>query len=129
MAQANKKSAEIIKLTPARLKKHLQDQMLLSLRERDQGFLGNSDRRFLDLVQDLLQTKNDKELGDIAEIACLMPVTVRRVSNADHEPDYYPRARTLENIGIALGLRLTASMESVNRKFLPEVHRPDLEDE
>ncbi len=94
------------------------------------GCLGNSDRELKHLVQDFLNERCscDADYARIADAAFLMPSTVRRVAHCDAEEDYQPHADTLQRLLKVMDVRLEATHQKVNRKYLPNTKRPDLED-
>ncbi len=97
---------------------------------RNNSCLGNSDRKQKHMVQDFLMEScsSDKDFEMVAERACLMPQTVRRVAHQDREADYQPRADTMERILQALDIRLVGEHQIVQKKYLPQTKRPELEE-
>lgn len=120
---------QVVNISQA-VKRRLNEQLTNTV--RNNACLGNSDRELKHLVQDLLNERcnSDADFSIIADAAFLMTTTVLRVAHQDinGEEDYQPRADTLQRIMKVMDIQLIAQHQRVNKKYLPNTKRPDLED-
>ncbi|MCP4393410.1 MAG: hypothetical protein GY804_03955 [Alphaproteobacteria bacterium] len=124
MGAAQKKVSSISQAVGRKLNQQMLEHV------RNKSCLGNSERELKHLVQDLLNERcsGDKDYAIVADQAWLMASTVRRVAHQDREEDYQPRADTLQRLLKVLDVRLVAEYQKVNKKYLPNAKRPELED-